>query len=222
MNLLYGTDSGVLQRSFHEIVLTYLTPTGGHTLTTRPGPFFTALTQALDPDTPTTAERDPASPAPLSDTVRQMLVDLHQQHTTTPAARGLLANAARHGLTVEDLTTRLFTGRVHPMDHSLDDYISGQAQPRPGRSTPVAFTIDDSARFLLDLYASALGRGLHLTGPDGTVDVLGSDTDASPLRISWRAGEGWSADPEHSGNRLVLGSRIATHSTGCVIGKVSA
>lgn len=208
MNLLYGTDAGVLQRSFHEIVSTYLTPTGGHTLTTRPGSFFAALAQALAPGTRTTAQRDPASPAfhvPLHDAVRQMLVDLHQRHTATPRARELLANAARQGLTVEDLTTRLFTGRVHPMDHGLDDYISGRTESRPGRSTPVAFTLDGSARFLLDLYASSLGRGLHITGPDGTVHVLGPDTDTAPLRISWQAGEGWSADPKDSGNHQAKG-----------------
>lgn len=203
MNLLYGTDAGVLQRSFHEIVSTYFTPESGHTTTTRPGSFFAALAQALTPGTRTTAPRDPASsavPQPLHDAVRQMLVDLQERYTTTPSARELLANAARQGLTVEDLTTRLLTGRVHPMDHGLDDYIGGRTEPRPGRSSPVAFTIDDSAYFLLDLYASSLGRGLRVTGPDGTVHALGPDTDPAPLRIDWRAGEGWSAAPEDSGN----------------------
>ncbi|MFE9850495.1 hypothetical protein ACFYPN_17010 [Streptomyces sp. NPDC005576] len=203
MNLLYGTDAGVLQRSFHEIVSTYFTPEGGHTTTTRPGSFFAALTLALAPGPRTTAQRDPASsavPQPLHDAVRQMLVDLQERYTTTADARELLANAARQGLTVEDLTTRLFTGRVHPMDHGLDDYISGRTESRPGRSAPVAFTIDGSAYFLLNLYATSLGRGLRVTGPDGTVHALGSDTDPTPLRINWRAGEGWSAAPEDSGN----------------------
>ncbi|MEU8699858.1 hypothetical protein AB0C61_19750 [Streptomyces sp. NPDC048680] len=209
MNLLYGTDAGVLQRSFHEIVSTYLTPAGGHTLTTRPGSFFAALAQALAPGTGTTAQRDTSSSAavhvPLDDAVRQMLVGLQQTYATTSSARELLANAARQGLTVEDLTTRLFTGRVHPMDHGLDDYISGRTEPRPGRSTPIAFTLDGSARFLLDLYANSLGRALHITGPDGTVHSLGPDTDTAPLRVSWRAGEGWSAAPEDSGNQRTRG-----------------
>ncbi|MFF7365521.1 hypothetical protein [Streptomyces sp. NPDC008125] len=204
MNLLYGTDAGVLQRSFHEIASTYLAPTGDLTLTTRPGSFFAALAQALDPGARTAARQDPLSsafPVPLDDTVRQMLVSLQQEYATTPSAQRLLADAARQGLTVEDLTTRLFTGRVHPMGHVLDEYIGGRAESGAGLSTPTAvtFTIDDSARFLLGLYASSLGRGLQVTGPDGRIHTLGPATDLAPLRVSWRAGEGWSADTEDSG-----------------------
>ncbi|WP_329613066.1 hypothetical protein OG244_06895 [Streptomyces brevispora] len=225
MNVLYGTDAGFLQRSFHEIASTYLTDTGDHRLTTRPGSFFAALAQALTPGTQnpgaqvpgtlTTAQGEAGFPAPspaaVHSDVRRMLMDLHTRHTATADAQRLLANAAQHGLTVKDLTTRLFTGRVHPMDHVLDDYISGQqTELLPNRTAPVAFVLDGSALLLLDLYARSLGRDLHVTGPDGTPHVLGPGTDTTPLRISWKEGTGWSADRPDKGKGVDRGPRTSS------------
>ncbi|MEN8651631.1 hypothetical protein ABCR94_13630 [Streptomyces sp. 21So2-11] len=223
MNLLYGTDEGVLLRSFEEIASTYLDNTAREPLTTSPGSFFGALTHALTPDDTQTTQTQtqttqaqatqtgawPHPPAPIHADVQRMLLDIHQAHTTTDdagtataKARALLADAARHELTVEDLTTRLFTGRVHPLEHTLGDYVRGNAQLDTGQSTAVTFTLDgreSSESFLLNLYAHSLDRDLRVTGPDGTPHLFGPGTGPEPLRIRWQTGEGWRAEPQGAG-----------------------
>ncbi|MFJ1569951.1 hypothetical protein ACIOG8_38095, partial [Streptomyces erythrochromogenes] len=188
MNLLYTTDEGVLQRNFHEVAATYLADTAPQVLAARPESFFGALTTALTRapgDTGTDVHPD----------VRRMLLHLQEQHQDTPAARDLITRAAEHGLTVEDLSTRLFTGRVHPMTHTLDHYIAPPRNPGTSSSTEGTFELDAAATFLLDLYAGALARPLDVTGPDGTTHRFAPPASTgAPVHVRWQSGAGWVAE----------------------------
>ncbi|QDY80222.1 hypothetical protein [Streptomyces qinzhouensis] len=254
LNVTNLSDEAVLQRGFHEFAELLETKTeakvseqanpnpetaaeyprvhtldfdNGSALITRPGSFFHALGQALNPGSDSvpatvpfrsedgTRVAEPAAPRYIvTDGVEGMLKQVMATHTdaapeplnppsgkpptdletaewvrtATERARALVARAQETNMTVEDLLTRLFTGRLHPMSHDFDTYTAPSTPP----GSPGPFALDASALLLLDLYAEALGRTLVVTGPDGTQVTRPENGTGPELRMEWGP-QGWVA-----------------------------
>ncbi|MFF3554013.1 hypothetical protein ACFYXL_11425 [Streptomyces tsukubensis] len=254
LNVTNLSDEAVLQRGFHEFaeLLEHKTEAkvfeqenpnsetaaghprvhtldfdNGSALITRPGSFFHALGQALNPgpDVPATVPFrsedgvgtvEPAAPRYIvTEGVEGMLKQVMAAHTdadpeplnppsgkppteretaewvrtATEKARGLVARAQETDMTVEDLLTRLFTGRLHPMSQDFNAYMAPSKPPQDS-TAPAPVALDASALLLLDLYAEALGRTLVVTGPDRTTVTRPEGGTGPELRVEWSP-KGW-------------------------------
>lgn len=184
------------------------------------GSFLAALSEALESSPerqqPTDRPTNPAGgtsvppqalrsgPLAWDDVLRPVFRHIYVRYGTVSAAKALTNHLDTQGTPVNDFFVRLTTGRVHSFDHTPATYAEHDAATPGG--------LDTTARFLLGLYADALGRSIHLTTPGGYQHTFApssssthGDGGAAPLDIRWNDGDrGWAAHqpaaaPEWSG-----------------------
>ncbi|GAA2505583.1 hypothetical protein GCM10010406_47790 [Streptomyces thermolineatus] len=196
-DLALSNDRMALLRRLRYLREEHLGP-GAQPLPQPPGSLFDALSAAAQRDPSLDPQRLLRSTVDRIDNPHARNLDVQRESAKKSVEKNLkpiVDDLGAQGIRVEDFFTRLAQGRIHPPSGTLQEFIGSGER----------FAMDPGGLLVLEQYAAALRRDIHVTGGDGVTRVVegaastgskrGRDGGSVPLHITWEHGSGWRAGP---------------------------